>query len=188
MPHPLFPATLGLLAALLLHPAARAGEGHAHGDAAPAAADPAPPRFAAVAERFELVGVLQGRQITLYLDRATDNAPVREAQIELEIAGLRLRAEAHEELYEAELPAEPQAGLLPILATVTVDGDTEQLAAELDLHEAAAPHPAGPARRWTAYAVGSAALRATLRAIGAAAIVRGRRAAAARLRRAGGVA
>jgi len=46
--------------------AARAGDGHDHGEAAAAAAGPALSRFTASSELFELVGVLKGRQLTLY--------------------------------------------------------------------------------------------------------------------------
>ena len=81
------------LAVLLLGTSmsATAGEGHDHGDAAPAAAGTALPRFAAVSETFELVGVLDGKQVTLYLDRFADNAPVRGAKIELEIDRIEKR-------------------------------------------------------------------------------------------------
>ena len=72
-----------------------AGDGHDHGDTAPAATGTALPRFAAVSETFELVGVLDGKQVTLYLDRFVDNTPVRGAQIELEIDGTKFKAEAH---------------------------------------------------------------------------------------------
>ena len=66
-----------------------AGEGHDHGDATPVATGKALPRFAAVSESFELVGVLDGKQVTLYLDRFADNTPVRGAKIDLEIAGAK---------------------------------------------------------------------------------------------------
>ena len=86
---------LGLAAVLIGYSLpAIAGDGHDHGDAAPAATGTALPRFAAVSETFELVGVLDGKQVTLYLDRFADNAPVRGAQIELEIAGAKFKAEA----------------------------------------------------------------------------------------------
>lgn len=125
------------LAATLLGPAAAlAGEGHDHGDAPPAAAGPALPRFAATSELFELVGVLDGRRITLYLDRAADNAPVTKARIELEIDGARLTAEKHgEDAFEVELPEPPASGVLPITATVTVGDEIDLLAGELDIHE-----------------------------------------------------
>ncbi len=89
--HPL--AALSLAAFLLgAGLPAVAGPGHDHGDAAPAATGSALPRFAAVSETFELVGVLDGKQVTLYLDRFADNAPVRGAKIELEIAGAKFSA------------------------------------------------------------------------------------------------
>ena len=45
-----------------------AGDGHDHGEATTSAGGPALPRFTAVSETFELVGVLNGKQLTLYLD------------------------------------------------------------------------------------------------------------------------
>ena len=53
-----------------------ADEGHDHGDAPTVAAVPAKPRFTATSEAFELVGVVNGKTITLYLDHAADNSPV----------------------------------------------------------------------------------------------------------------
>jgi hypothetical protein len=115
-----------------------AGDGHDHGDAAPAATGTALPRFAAVSETFELVGVLDGKQVTLYLDRFVDNTPVRGAQIELEIDGTKFKAEAHgDDAYEVVLKEAPKPGVLPITATVTAGAEVDLLAGELDLHEAA---------------------------------------------------
>ena len=48
-----FIAALGLATAAFLSPPAHAGEGHDHGEAAPAAAGPALPRFAAASETFD---------------------------------------------------------------------------------------------------------------------------------------
>jgi hypothetical protein len=83
---------------------ALAGEGHDHGDAAPVATGPALPRFAAVSETFELVGVLNGKQVTLYLDRAADNSAGRGAKIELEIGARSSRRNKHDDAYEVVLP------------------------------------------------------------------------------------
>ena len=108
--------------------------GHDHGAAAAAPSGPALPRFAAVSEAFELVGVLNGQQITLYLDRATDNAPVSGATIELEIAGTTFKAEARDDTYVVQLPALPKPGVLPIVATVTAGTEVDLLAGELNLN------------------------------------------------------
>lgn len=143
MPYPHFSActaALALATALLLPLPALAGPGHDHGHdhAAPAASGPALPRFAASSELFELVGVLDGRQLTLYLDRAADNAPVAGAQIELEIDGTKYQPAAQGEVYELTLPAAPAAKLLPVTASISAGSDTDLLAGELDVQAAAA--------------------------------------------------
>ena len=134
---------LGLAAVLIGYSLpAIAGDGHDHGDAAPAATGTALPRFAAVSETFELVGVLDGKQVTLYLDRFADNAPVRGAQIELEIAGAKFKAEAHgDDAYEVVLKEVPKPGVLPITATVTAGTEVDLLAGELDRKSGSAGMP-----------------------------------------------
>jgi hypothetical protein len=167
-PNPLLAA---LCVATALFPAspARAGAGHDHGPSVAAAHSPALPRFAAVSENFELVGVLDGRQITLYLDRAADNAPVAAADIELDLAGTKLKAGKHpqqDDAYLAELAADPLPGVLPITATVSVGQEMDLLAGELDLHPKAHAAEAPHAHAWQEYAawgaIGIAALAAVL--------------------------
>jgi hypothetical protein len=177
-------AALSFVAALLLPPLARAGEGHDHGDAAPAATGPALPRFAAVSDSFELVGVLNGKQITLYLDRAADNAPVTDAQIELEIGGAKFKAEKHEDAYEVVLAAAPQPGVLPITATVTAGKEVDLLAGELDLHEEVHADEAAHVHSWKEYVGWAAGALAALAIL----ILIARRFAASRQRRAGAAA
>lgn len=148
-----FLAVTSLAVALLGPAASLAGEGHDHGDAPRAATGPALPRFAAASELFELVGVLDGRRITLYLDRAADNSPVTEARIELEVGEAKLTAEKHgEDEFEFELPEPPASGVLPITATVTVGDEIDLLAGELDIH--ADEHDEAPVREisWQGWA------------------------------------
>ena len=174
-----------LVAMLLTAVPTWAGEGHDHGDAAPAAVGQALPRFSAVSETFELVGVLRGKQVTLYLDRFADNSPVRGAQIELEIAGVKFKAEAHgDDAYEVVLKEAPKPGVLPITATVTAGTEVDLLAGELDLHEAA--HTDEPAhehswKEFAGWAAGGLAVLAVL-------VFAGRRLMAVRQVRAGGAA
>jgi hypothetical protein len=145
--------TATFVAILLATAPAWAGEGHDHGDAAPAAVGQALPRFSAVSETFELVGVLSGKQITLYLDRFADNSPVRGAQIELEIGGAKFKAEKQgEDEYEVVLPEAPKEGVLPVTATVTAGSEVDLLAGELDIHEAAHADEAAHTHSWTEYA------------------------------------
>jgi hypothetical protein len=177
--------TATFVAILLATAPAWAGEGHDHGDAAPAAVGQALPRFSAVSETFELVGVLSGKQITLYLDRFADNSPVRGAQIELEIGGAKFKAEKQgEDEYEVVLPEAPKEGVLPITATVTAGNEVDLLAGELDIHIEAHADEAAHTNAWTEYAGWGAGSLAALALLAWA----GRRVVSARGVRAGGAA
>lgn len=182
----IFPFFAGLLAAAFLggSPAVRAGDGHDHGDAAPVASGSAWPRFTAMSETFELVGVVRGTQVTLYLDRAADNAPVTDAVIELEVDGAKLKVDRHEDTYEATLPAEPRTGVLAVTATVAAGQDIDLLAGELDLHEAAHAGEAAHTNGWREYAGWAVGAIAALTAL----ILIGRRLAAGRQARTGAAA
>ena len=143
------------------------------------------PRFSAVSEAFELVGVLSGKQITLYLDRFADNSPVRGAQIELEIGGAKFKAEKQgEDEYEVLLPEAPKPGVLPVTATITAGNETDLLAGELDIHEEAHTEEAVATHAWTetaGWGAGGVAVLALL-------LWGGRRLMGARSVRAGGAA
>ena len=149
------PAALLVAASLFASPT-WAGEGHDHGDAAPATVGQAPPRFSAVSETFELVGVLSGKQITLYLDRFADNSPVRGAQIELEIGGAKFMAQPapgrqRDDEYEVVLPEAPKPGVLPVAATVIAGHEADLLAGEFDILAQAHTDDAAHTQPWTAY-------------------------------------
>lgn len=151
-------AGLALHAALLFAPAV-ADDGHNH-DAAPAgAAGPALPRFSASSELFELVGVVNGKQLTVYLDRFADNSPVKGARIDLEVGGTSVPLEEHSEgEFEGTLAHELKPGVTPVTATVAAGKDTDILAGELDVHEeehskVAAASKWSPYVGWTAAAV-----------------------------------
>lgn len=116
-----------------------AGEGHDHGDAQVATGGPALPRFTAVSELFELVGVVNGKQITLYLDRFGDGSPVKDAKLELELGGVKVPVESHAEgEFEATLTQELKPGVVAVAATVMAGEESDLLAGELDLHDEAA--------------------------------------------------
>ena len=69
----------GVVSPLHAGPGHSGDEGHSHD--APAAASSQSPRFIATSENFQLVGILKGGRITLYLDREADNSPVVDATI-----------------------------------------------------------------------------------------------------------
>jgi membrane fusion protein, heavy metal efflux system len=69
-----------------------AHEGHAH--EAPAATTASGlPRLVTKSESYELVAILDGKQLTIYLDRFADNAPVADASIDVAIEGETAAAE-----------------------------------------------------------------------------------------------
>ena len=58
-----------------------AGEGHDHGEAPTAATGTAAPRLTSHSDLFELVGMVEGNEMKIYLDRFTTNEPVTDAKI-----------------------------------------------------------------------------------------------------------
>lgn len=88
-------------------------------------------RFAASGDRFELVGALEGRRLTLWLDGLDDNAPIVGAALEIEIGDAKLVARAIDDRYETDLPVELPAGASPVTVTVTAGDDIDLLAADL---------------------------------------------------------
>jgi hypothetical protein len=129
---------------------ALAGPGHDHGDeAAPAAGGPASPRFTAASELFELVGVVEGKRLTVYLDHAATNEPVKDAKLELEIGGIKVAVQPHADgEFDAEFAEALKPGVFPVTATVSTAKDSDLLAGELDLHEEAPKAAASPAMDW----------------------------------------
>jgi hypothetical protein len=152
-------STLGLALVLGLLPlAVHADAGHDHGEAPAAAAGPAMPRFAATSDLFELVGVLDGQKLSLYLDHAGDNSPVKEAQLELDMAGTPVPVtRVAEGEFQAALAAPLAEGVSPVTATVVAGSDTDLLAGEIDVHAATHAH-AEPAGRRNALVAGAVAV------------------------------
>ena len=137
-----------LLVVLLLAFRVQAHDGETH-DARPteatgAAAAIAPlqslsqARLSASSETFELVGVLQGRTLTLWLDRFADNTPVLGARLRLDIAGQVIEARADGEVYRIELPRAIGPGSVPVVATIVTPDTSDLLTAELSMP------PSGP--------------------------------------------
>jgi len=127
-------ATLLALVLSLHSPLAMAGPGHDHGEAAPQAQGTALPRFVGVSEDLEMVGIVNGKQLTIYLDRFKDNSPVNDAHIEIDIAGNTYKAEKHGEgEYAVTLKDMLKPGVLAITATIQAGQLNDLLTAELDL-------------------------------------------------------
>lgn len=143
-------AAFSLLAAMPV----TAGDGHDHGEAPVAATGPALPRFTAVSETFELVGVVKGKQITLYLDRFADGSPVKGAKLELELGGIKIPVEQGAEgEYRATLAQELKAGNIAVSVTVMAGDENDLLAGELDLHDETEHAPDRHERNWKGIAL-----------------------------------
>ncbi len=131
-----------------------AGTASAHGNddhehAAPAApTTQVAPRASAQTEDFELVAVLQGRSLIIYLDRFADNSLVADAQIEVE-SGSLLKAIAKQTapgVYVIELSkgVMEKVGKYPLSISVQAGelGDVMTASLEIpDLSEEAHDHP-----------------------------------------------
>jgi RND family efflux transporter MFP subunit len=106
-----------------------AHEGHDHGEA-PRATGPAvgSPRVVATSERYQLVGIVEGEVLVIYLDRAADNAPVTTANIEVSLDGEPFKAELQEKtgVYEVTAPLLRKAGSYEVLVTLS-EGRTQDL-------------------------------------------------------------
>ncbi|GAB3245190.1 hypothetical protein [Chitinimonas naiadis] len=151
-----------------LSPFAFAHGGEDHGDAAPAVASGAGlnPRTEAKSELFELLAEQSGPQLTLYLDRYADNAPVSGARIEVESG--KFKGVATPEADHYVLKAEPlaQAGSHPLVFTVTAGDDSDLLESTLVVDQPpAAPSGAGGYRWlwWIVAGLATAAIALVLR-------------------------
>ncbi len=132
-----------------------AHEGHDHGAPAKPADVNLAPRFELRSEDLELVGVLAGKDLIIYLDRAADNAPVPGAQIEIEGQGVKgVATEMAGGVYQLSAPSLTQAGKYPLTITVQAGEIVDLLAASLEIGDVAAavPDAGHPARNWWLYA------------------------------------
>lgn len=114
------------------------GPDHSHGsEEVPGSVQPYP-RFVAESEAHQVVGVFRDGSLTLYLDRQSDNAPITDVPITLEVTGRMVPMEARPDgTYLATPEAMPQAGEIEILVTIG-GAEPDLLIGTLDLgHEEA---------------------------------------------------
>lgn len=125
----------------------------AHGDedhgAAPAVvAVGGAPRIAVYSDLFELVGIVENGAMTLFLDRYADNAPVTDANIEVETGSEKLIASANPDgTYRVVAKAFAKPTEIPVTFTITAGSDSDLLAGDLvvadehaeDAHNAVSP-------------------------------------------------
>src|SRR5262245_44887129 len=153
-------AALSCIAAFLLVPCvSRAHDGHDHDESTRAAlASSTYPRVTAQSELYEVVGILKGNRLSIYLDRATTNEPVTDAKVSVTIGdGEAIDAEPAENgTYAASSPRLSGTGSVEIIFAVTANNADDLLVGALSLSKASAHGPsmsstAGPSMsRWIA--------------------------------------
>ena len=143
-----------------------AGEGHDHGEAPTAATGTAAPRLTSHSDLFELVGMVEGNEMKIYLDRFATNEPVTDAKIEVEIGNIKGIAAAQSDgsyIFKNDVFTKP--GDLSVSFTVIAGKDADLLAGDLKIDGPIDDHAhdeaAKPWLRWAAYA-GSALLLAAI--------------------------
>lgn len=143
---------------------ARAGEGHDHGDKSPAVSlGTGSPRVASHSDLFELVGIVEKDEMTLYLDRHASNEPVVGAKIEVEAGAAKgLAAAQADGTYRFKHPLLAQPGTLAVSFTVIAGQESDLLAGDLKIEDPHAGHAhdddARPWLRWLGYAGAGLAL------------------------------
>jgi len=117
------------------HGGGDSSDGHTHAEAEkPVQIAAAAPRASAQSEDFELVAVLADKKLTLYLDRYASNAPVAEAQIELESGVFkRIAAQVAPGVYA--LPGEHFArpGKYPLVFSIQTTDSADLLTTTLEV-------------------------------------------------------
>ncbi len=144
---------LALLAPLML--TALAHEGHDHGPSE-SVTGPLAPRVSARSDTYELVGILRGERLVIYLDRFASNEPVTTADITVTIgdATEAVNAErAAEGTYALTSPRFKTAGQIELVFSITGETGEDLLAGMLKVpQEAAAATPGastiGTLRTW----------------------------------------
>jgi hypothetical protein len=117
-------------------------DGHTH--AAPEPVMPAPlatasPRLSTETDQFELVGVLEGKVLTLYLDQFATNTPVTKAQIEVESGAWKAVAtEVSPAVYAVPVELLAQPGKHPLTITVQAGDSADLMNATLEVGSAGA--------------------------------------------------
>jgi hypothetical protein len=130
---------------------AHGGEDHGE-QAAPAAVTAAAPRLITHTDQFELVGVLQGQVLTLYLDVVGTNTPVAKAQMELESGTWKAVAtEVAPAVYTVPAEFLAQPGKHTLAITVQAGDATDLMDATLDIGQTHTPAP--PAHFWSGWNV-----------------------------------
>lgn len=134
-----------------------AGEGHDHDEVPAATSGTVAPRMTSHSDLFEVVGLVEGNELKIYLDRYDTNQPVTDAKIEVEVGSIKGIAAAQADgsyRFKNDVFAKP--GELAVSLTVLAGKDADLLVGDLkigDLDDGHAHIEANkPWLAWAAYA------------------------------------
>jgi cobalt-zinc-cadmium efflux system membrane fusion protein len=142
-----------------------ASPGHDHGDKPTVTTGTAAPRVSAHSDLFELVGMVQGNEMKIYLDRYATNEPVTDAKIEVEVGSIKgIAAVQADGSYSFKNDVFARPGDLAVSFTILAGKDTDLLAGDLKIGSLVDDHAhdeaTKPWLRWAAYAGGTLLLAA----------------------------
>jgi RND family efflux transporter MFP subunit len=139
---------------VVLTPASEAHEGHDHGPPE-AVAGTIAPRVSAQSDVYELVGVLRGDRLVMYLDRFASNEPVTSATIAVTIgdAAEAVNAEiAADGSYTITSPRFQSAGQIELVFAIAGEAGEDLLAGTLTVPGEVATPSASSVGRWRDWA------------------------------------
>lgn len=111
-----------------------AHEGHQHEkDLKPLNTEAVAPTLTAVSENYELVAVLQARQMTVYLDQFKSNASIIDADLEFDFSGTAVKATRNADgTYSVTLPKNIDLkSSLPVTVTIIAATGADLLSGDL---------------------------------------------------------
>ncbi len=124
---------LALLVALPAQAGGDSSDGHSHAAPSPVPTIANAPRATAATEEFEVVAVVEGKQLVIYVDHFASNAPVSKAKIEIDGAGLKgVASESAPGTYRMELAAAIPAARHPLTIAIETDDSADLLTVTLD--------------------------------------------------------
>lgn len=131
---------INLLGSLLLAGTAVAHEGHDHGAPPPPVTNTIAPRIDASSNDFEIVAIVRGDRLRLYLDTFKTNEPVRDAEIEVDTAAGILKAVPDRDgAYEVAAPWLLRPGTYDLAITVQASGIVDVLTGTLTVPPSTPP-------------------------------------------------
>ena len=118
---------------LLTSFSATAHEGEEHEPATKPADVRILPRFEAISEQVEIIGVLADKSLVIYLDHAADNSPIEDAKIEIEGNGFKgVATVLGDGVYQLPVKSIP-SGKYPLTITLEAGEVSDLLSAELEV-------------------------------------------------------